>query len=157
MARPALGKDRSMTAPTPCRLVPATATGERTGLVKRIADRIESLTEFDGDMVAPMSRAGFRARIVEAIGQTIEAIDPLPSSPQAGRVSREDVERVARVLSVELGGVWDDLPDLATYRQRKSKPDDGRPIDKAEMRVLASIAITALGLEIEPAQEAGDA
>jgi hypothetical protein len=146
-----------MTAPTPRRLVPATATGERRGLAKRIADRIESLTEFDGDMVAPMSRDGFRARIDEAIVQTIEAIDPLPSSPHAGRVSREDVERVERVAralarrSAYRQALWANLP-----APTPAQADAVAERHWSSFRDYAEDAIAALGLEIEPAQEASD-
>lgn len=63
---------------------------DRSGLVRRIAESVERMTHFSkDDMVMPMSRAGFRVRIVEAIGQTIEALDPLPTpapteAPAAG-------------------------------------------------------------------------
>jgi hypothetical protein len=121
-----------MTAPTPRRLVPATATGEMVDggvLQLRTTDYLPDEAEW---VYAAM----------------------LAASPHAGRVSREDVERVARALvrrQIEIARRWDTPPEkLASMIDRA--------VDHAWRDRLedAEIAVAALGLEIEPAQEAGE-
>jgi hypothetical protein len=157
-----------MTAPTPRRLVPATDTEEMwSGLARDIVmwshfglptgrelyNHLRALghdiPDWLPDLIPDIKHVPPKGAVAGAIYRAM-----LAAAPHAGRVSREDVERVARALvrrQIEINRRWDTPPE------RLAGMIDGA-VDYAwrDRREDAEIALTALGLEIEPAQEAGE-
>jgi hypothetical protein len=132
-----------MTAPTPRRLVPALMRGDECApMASAMADELNAQSD---------AAAGLPA-VPWALSKVYDKT--IAASPHAGRVSREDVERVARGLF----GRRFALKYRLQFGKAVTPPDLKLAVDRWWRDSIpdAEAAIRDLGLEIEPAQEAGE-